>query len=56
MSSWVLAADGGATSVPRGGGLFRRALDYIAQQPPALPLALANFTVVPFFPLHSRPH
>lgn len=31
------------------GGLFRRALDYIAQRPPALLLASANLAMVPFF-------
>ena len=51
-------ADGGrgaASSIPPCGGLFRRALDYIAQQPPALPLALANFAVVPFFSYTAGP-
>lgn len=39
----------GAASIPLCGGPFRKTLDYIAQRPPALPLASANVVGVPFF-------
>lgn len=48
-------ADGGGAHIPQSGGLFRRALGYIAQWPPALPLASANSAMVPFFSCTAGP-